>query len=145
MHAFTLNMQRLAAGRQYLHAWSARKHVDGSLGGCADEVLTIVEHQQHALVFERADQCGERLLGVNFEPKRCSKRARDDGRVTQRRQVNEPNAVLIGLDHPLGHGLEVTTRHMDARPQWMWVPARALSRSGARNGYEARPCSSLSP
>jgi hypothetical protein len=92
------------AGRQDVDARRATKNCLGQLGRRVDHVLAIVEQQQHPLVPEAGDQTGKRILGADFQAEDRCNRARHQARVAERRQIDQPHAVFIALDHALGDG-----------------------------------------
>ncbi len=46
------------------------------VSSCLDDVLAVIEHEQHLLVFEEGDQIGARLLRSGVEPELGSERDR---------------------------------------------------------------------
>jgi hypothetical protein len=101
---FALGAQRLAAGRQNVQVRCAFEDPGGQNGGFVDDVLAVVEHQQHPLVLQTGDQAGQRIFGADFETEHGSQRARHKARVAERRQIDQPDAMLTGGDQRLGHG-----------------------------------------
>ncbi len=104
MNPLTLRPQRLAAGREDAHAWRTFQDPYGQSRSGIDHVLAIIEQQEHPLVPEICDQTWERVLGANLEPKHGGKRGRNEVGVTDRCQINQPDAMLMNLDQLLGHG-----------------------------------------
>jgi len=71
-------------------------------GCCRDHVLAVVEHKQHPLVPKRGNQAGKRSFGMNLEPECGSNRAWHEERVADRRQIDQPDAMLVDADLFLG-------------------------------------------
>jgi hypothetical protein len=67
MEALALYVERLAVGRQYLHARSSPQHLEGESGGGLDDMLAVVEHKEHAPVAQKGEQLGGRVLCRNVE------------------------------------------------------------------------------
>ncbi len=67
-------------------------------------MLASVEQQQQPLIPETCDQGGKRILSVDFQPEYACNCARHQAEVAEPRQINEPDAVFIFRDHPLGDG-----------------------------------------
>ena len=98
MQALALDAQRLAAGRQDVEIRRDAQYCRGQSSGCIDQVLAVVEHEQHLLVAQGGGQAGERIFGADFEPKHGSHRARHQPRVAKRREIDQPNPMLIGTN-----------------------------------------------
>ena len=98
--------QGLAAGREDVQARRAREQSFGEPCDTVDEVLGVVEQEQHLLVGDERRDGRERRDAGDL---RCAERARDLGRdlrgVAERRQLGEPHAVRVAVDEPAG-GLE---------------------------------------
>ena len=67
MEALALYVERLAAGREYLHARSSPQHLEGQSNDGLDDMLAVVEHKEHALVAQKGEQLGGRILCRNVE------------------------------------------------------------------------------
>jgi hypothetical protein len=76
-------------------------------------MLTIVEQQQHTAVSKGSNETGKRILGAHFQAEHCGNRAWYQAGVAERRQIDQPNTLLISTDHPLGDG-EGDRRFADA-------------------------------
>ena len=70
------------------------------LGG-RDDVFAVIEHEQHPLVPNEGDQLGKRLLGTKHYSERGCHSAWHQMRITERGQIDQPDAVLIGVDQAL--------------------------------------------
>jgi hypothetical protein len=67
-------------------------------------VLAIVEDKQHPLVLNGGDQLEKRFLGAKPYSERGRHSAWHEVRITERRKIDQPNAVLIGGDQSVSHG-----------------------------------------
>ena len=63
-------------------------------GRRVDDMLAIVEQQQHPAVSKGSDQAGKRIFGADFQAEHGRNRARHQARVAERRQIDQPDAVL---------------------------------------------------
>ena len=129
MHLLALDAQGLAAGRQNLHAGSGIQHLDRQGSSCLDDVLAVVEHEQHRLVFEGGDQTADRMLGADLRAERVSECARHQARVNDRRQIDQCGSVPMRFDQPPGdregnRGLADSARSDDGDE----APVRQLGR-----------------
>ena len=91
VHVLALGAQRLAAGRQDVHPRCASEDPVGQSGGVIDDVLAVVEHQQHPLVLQEGDQAGERIFGADFEAEHGSQRS--SARAEDRRAAPDRSAT----------------------------------------------------
>jgi hypothetical protein len=64
--AFAGDPERFPAGRQDVDPRRAAENRRRQPGRRFDDMLAIVEQQQHPLVSEASDQAGKQILGVNF-------------------------------------------------------------------------------
>jgi hypothetical protein len=64
-------------------------------------VLAIVEQQQHPVVSKGSDKGGKRIFSAYFQTEHRRNRARHQARVADRRQIDQPDAMLILGDHAL--------------------------------------------
>jgi hypothetical protein len=87
--------QRFAARRQDLHPRRAATDCDGNGGGRVNDVLAIVEHEQHLLVAQGGDHTGERGLGADFETECRSKGGGHKGSIPEWRQVDQPDPMVV--------------------------------------------------
>ena len=85
-----------------MHARRATQDPGSQFGCSRDHVLAVVEHKQHPLVPKRGNQAGKRSFGMNLEPECGSNRAWHEERVTDQRQIDQPDAMLVGADLFLG-------------------------------------------
>src|SRR5207245_6135667 len=60
-----------------------------------DDVLAVVEHNQHVLVSESVHQTREQILRADLQSEGGSKRSGHERRGAERSQVDEPDAMLI--------------------------------------------------
>ena len=67
-------------------------------------MLAIVEQQKHPLVSKAGDQAGKRILSTHFQAEHGRDRARHQARVAERREIDQPDAVLVTGDHALSDG-----------------------------------------
>ena len=104
VHVFARYPERLAAGRQDVDVRRTAEKRRRQAGRRVDDVLAIVEHQQQPAVPERGDQARKRIFGADFQTEHGRDRARHQPRVAERRQIDQPDAVLISADQPLGDG-----------------------------------------
>ena len=102
--AFARYPERLPAGRQDVDARRSAEKRRRQAGRRVNDVLAIVEQQQHPIVPEGGDQAGKRIFGADFQAEHGRNRARHQARVAERRQIDQPDAVLISADHALGDG-----------------------------------------
>ena len=102
--AFTRYPERLPAGRQDVDARRSAENRRRQAGHRVDDVLAIVEQQEHPVVSEGGDQAGKRIFGADFQAEHGRNRARHQARVAERRQIDQPDAVFIAGDHALGDG-----------------------------------------
>ena len=102
--AFTRYPERLPAGRQDVDARRSAENRRRQVGRSVNDMLAIVEQQQHPLVSKASDQAGKRILGAHFQAEHGRSRARHQAGVAERRQVDQPDAVFITCDHALGDG-----------------------------------------
>ena len=102
--AFTRYPERLPAGRQDVDARRSAENRRRQASRRLNDVLAIVEQQQHPLVPEAATRPGKRIFGADFQAEHGRNRARHQARVAERCQIDQPDAVLIAGDHALGDG-----------------------------------------
>jgi len=86
-----LGAQDLAAGRQDPDAGGASQDPNRHVRSCLDDVLAVIEHEQHLLIFEEGDQIGARLLRSGLEPEHGSERDRQLEELANRCQIDEPH------------------------------------------------------
>ena len=104
MRALARDPERLPAGRQDVDPRHAGENRRRQAGRRLDDMLAIVEQQQHSLVSKTSDQPGKRILGADFQAEHRRNRARHQARVAERRQIGQPHAVFVIGDHALGDG-----------------------------------------
>ena len=71
--------------------------------GGGDDVLAIIEHQQHPLISEPGKKAAHRIVGADLHPDRGSDGARHQARIAERRKIDQPNPMLVGLDQRFGN------------------------------------------
>ena len=69
-----------------------------------DHVLAVVEHEQQSLVLQERRQAGNRTGGRNGKPQHRRHRERDELPVDDRRQIDEPDAIVVDRKQLLGRG-----------------------------------------
>ena len=79
--AFARYPERFAAGRQNAHPWHSAESGRCQASRRIDDMLAIVEQQQHSPVSEPGDQLGKRVVGVDFQAEDRRNRARHQARV----------------------------------------------------------------
>ena len=102
-HPLSRQAEPLAARRQHAQRRRGRQQPLGQRRGRGEDVLAVVEHQQHPARTAVADQRlgdGRVALFANAEARRDG--ARDTLGFRHRRQVDEPDAVREGGRHALG-------------------------------------------
>ncbi len=108
------NVQRLAGGRQHPQLRRRPQQRRRQLGTGRDQVLAVVDDQQHLAVLrvlhQRLDDRAPRLL-LHAEHRRD--RLRHEPRVRHRRELDEPDAVGVVVDD-LGADLQRQSRLADA-------------------------------
>ena len=67
-------------------------------------MLAIVEHQHQPAIPERSDQARNRIIGVNVEAEHLRDGTGDQPRVGERRQIDKPDPMFMGVDRGLGRG-----------------------------------------
>jgi hypothetical protein len=65
---------------------------------------TRVRHASTTANCAPSDQGGQWIPGADFQGKHGRNRARHQSGIAERRQIDQPNAVRISADHPLGDG-----------------------------------------
>ncbi len=101
--SFARDLEGLAAGRQHAHAWAALFESLNEVGTHLDEVLAVVQHEQHLT----ARQVGhERVEQRSIRPLAHAEHRRDRLRhqqwVRQRGKFHQPDAVLERADEAGG-------------------------------------------
>ena len=104
VHPFAGYSQRFPAGRQNGKARRAAEYRDRQVCRRANDMLAGVEQQQHTVVSKGSDEAGKRILGARFQAEHAGNRARYQAIVVERRQIDQPDTVLISIDHPFGGG-----------------------------------------
>ena len=102
--AFTRYPERFPAGRQDAYAWRSAEKRRRQAGHRLDEMLAVVEQQQHPIVSKGSDKGGKRIFGADFQTEHGRNRARHQAGVAERCQVDQPDAVFVAGDHALGDG-----------------------------------------
>src|SRR5690606_37558509 len=88
----TRQVERFAAGGQHLHAMAGAEQALGHVGRTIQEMLTIVEHDEHLTITYRSDDRLERVLVLRRDPDGAGDLDRDAGKVVQIRQAHEPTS-----------------------------------------------------
>jgi hypothetical protein len=99
---FAWHPERFPAGRQDADTLSSAEKRRDQAGGGVNDVFAIVEHQQHPTVRQGGQQARKGIFGADLQAKHHGDRARYQPRIAQRREIDQPDAVLISIDHPLG-------------------------------------------
>lgn len=107
--------ERFAAGGEHAQARAGGEQFRGELGDGVDDVLAVVEHEQHRALGERGDQAFGRLMRCvaalrwdrerGFaQPERREHRLRDVGAARERREFDEADRACLarGLDRQPG-------------------------------------------
>ena len=78
----------------------------GEVGRGGNHLLQVIEHEQQAPAAEhKAQALGERPVTGFLYAQRLSDRRKDEGRVADRSETDEPNSIREGLSDLDGHGL----------------------------------------
>ena len=86
-------VQHLTAGNQNLERRTRRQQVT-HLASLLDDVLEVVEHQQHALRLQGIDERVQQRLALDFfDPDGFADRRREQLRIGERREGNEEDAA----------------------------------------------------
>src|ERR1700751_5322406 len=76
-------------------------------------MLAVMQHEEHTPVSEGGDQATNRVFAMNLKAEHGPDRARRKSSVSDRCQVDQPDAVFIFADHSLRDG-EGDSRFADA-------------------------------
>ncbi len=110
----TDDAERFAAGRERACSCARVQQLLGPAGAGLDEVLAVVEHdQQLAMAHEVEQRVEQRTARLLVHIEHAGHHARHKHRVGDRRQLDEPHAVLVCGLHRVGH-LERKTCLADA-------------------------------
>ena len=104
LHPFALNAQRLPAGGQQVHARGGRQQLLGQLRNRVDEVLAVVDDDQHALVAQEGADAADGVRGERRDAERGGKRVGHEARVFEGCEADEEHLMLEGGRKPVGHG-----------------------------------------
>ncbi|MDP2711265.1 MAG: hypothetical protein Q8O56_08600 [Solirubrobacteraceae bacterium] len=117
------DLQRLAARGQQLQVRALRQQRLGEARARGDEVLAVVEHEQHRSVAHmRGDRRLGRATGARFGTERRARRGGDERLVGEAAELDEPDPVGVLPANPLGD------REREAR---LPAPSRAGERDRA--------------
>jgi hypothetical protein len=94
-----LDVEHLSTGRQHAQARSLRQELADHDCAGVGQMLAVVQHHQQLLVVEMVRQVSQRVLGNLMKVKCARDRVRQQLRVSQRRQLDEPHAVGKGSSH----------------------------------------------
>jgi len=96
-------VQGLTAGRQQAHAWAAVQERVGKLGTRLDEVLAVVQHEEHLTARQESHERGEQR---SIRPLAHAEHGRDhlwdEQWVRQGGKFHQPDAVLERADETGG-------------------------------------------
>ncbi len=111
----TRDKPRLAAARQHLHARAVSHQRVGEACACVDQVLAIVEHEQHPLLLEMTDERVLRGLARKIaDAEHGGHRLRHEARLGQRRELDHPRAI--------GEAVEILGRDLQAQARLAAAP-----------------------
>src|SRR5262249_43532813 len=111
---FAGNSQGLAAGGDDRDALGFAQGGVGESRACADEVLAVVQPQQELALLEIGKQrVGGRFACLLFHPEYVSGSAGDERRFSNRSEVYEPHAIVVGIED-FGGGLKRESRLADS-------------------------------
>ena len=102
MKALALDAERLAAGRQDLNTRRSPQHLESQTRGGLDDMLAIVEHQEHPFIAQKREQAVGRILRGNVEANRRRNRCGQQLWVADSGQIHKPKAVFVAIGEPLG-------------------------------------------
>ncbi len=103
--AFPVAAQRLPAGREHEDVRAASQDLRGQRGTRVDEVLAVVQHQQHRPSRELCDQRLPAPAGLGeLHPQGCGDRLGHEMRFRQPGEVHEPRPVPEVVAPPGRHG-----------------------------------------
>ena len=129
-----LDAERLSAGRQDLQTRSSPQHPESQSSGGLDDMLAVVEHQEHPFVAQKRKQAGGPILRGNVEADRRTNCRVQLPWIADGGQIDKPNPVLVAVDQPLssrnGNGGLTDTTRPDNRDQ---AVMRQLRRNSADN------------
>src|SRR5271156_2750377 len=91
-----------------MHSWSAEGYRLSQLGRRLDDMLTIVDHQQHLAISEILDHVMQWIIAVDRNIECPSKRGRNRRGLRHLRQIDETNAI------PIRSGKRVGARNGDS-------------------------------
>ena len=122
------NADRFPTGRQQRRRRAARLHRDHQFRARVEQMLAVVQHQQHATAADELQQRGHR--GPAWMVRQAQRADHRDGHqrgVGERRQVDEPRTVVEVLGE--------LRRQLDGKPR-LANPARARQRHQAVLGQQ---------
>jgi hypothetical protein len=96
-----LDAERLSAGRQDLQTRSSPQHPESQSSGGLDDMLAVVEHQEHPFVAQKRKQAGGPILRGNVEANRRTSCGVQLPWIADGGQIDKPNPVLVAVDQPL--------------------------------------------
>ncbi len=96
--------KRFSAGREDLHARSICQDAIRAGSHGIDDVLAAVEHKQHLAVAQKSAQRSKHACGIRRQANCRGNGVRDESRVLQWRQVDEPHAISGQPDRVFGDG-----------------------------------------
>jgi hypothetical protein len=100
IHLLARDAQRFAARRDDPDIGRGAKQRIGERRACAHHLLAVVEDQQALPRLQvRAQRVGERLAGLLAHGEHLCRLVRDERRVADRREIEEPDAVGIRIEH----------------------------------------------
>ena len=98
--ALALDTERLAAGRQDSHTGTSPRHPESQSSSSLDDMLAVVEHQEHPFVAQQGEQAGEWILRGSIEAKCRTNGCRQQPWFADGGQIDKPNTVLETVGQP---------------------------------------------
>ena len=102
--AFARYPERFPAGRQNAYAPRSAEKRRRQAGHRLNDMLAVVEQQQHPVVSKGSDKGDKRIFGEYLQTQHGRNRARHQAGVAEGGQVDKPDAVFVAGDHALGDG-----------------------------------------
>jgi hypothetical protein len=114
VHLLAGHLERLTARCKHADLGADAQQRGDRATGRLGKMLAIVEEEQHVLVLEHVHETFERIAGLERDPQRRRDGRRNEISARQRRELDEPRAVVPIVEHICGH-LQQSTRLTDAR------------------------------
>jgi hypothetical protein len=93
MHLLAFDPQRLPARGQDVHLRRGVENRGSQRSGCRDDVLAIVEDQQHPLVPQIREECGHWIVGLGWQTEHQQDRGDDEIGIAERGQIHKVRGV----------------------------------------------------